>query len=129
MRNPFLIAGLILIAFGLLNSCHSIERKAALQIPGVYVHAFDQEYARGNDTLFITVLTDEAVTYKVEHHITYLPVRDGKLQSVKNVSEAWTALYHTDTRQLVEQRKGKVFSFSPAGDCLYIGASKFDKIR
>jgi hypothetical protein len=97
-------------------------------IPGRYTQVFHQEYSKGRDTLVISSLNDASGTFRIERHITYTPIHDGKLLPEEHHEETWIALYKEATKQLLEQRWGKIFSFSPENHCLYLGSTKYDKI-
>jgi hypothetical protein len=121
---------LTVLLFIALSSCNSLMHRDTVKdfIPGRYVQVFHQEYSKGRDTLVISSLNDASGTFRMERHITYTPIHDGKLLPEEHHEETWIALYNEATKQLLEQRWGKIFSFSPESRCLYLGSTKYDKV-
>ncbi len=61
----------IIIVAGLfiLITCNTKEKdKIETFIPGFYVCAINNEFSKGNDTLFITLISNEANSYRIVRH-------------------------------------------------------------
>jgi hypothetical protein len=98
-------------------------------IPGVYSIHLEGEYSKGEDTLIINRSSDEGNTYLITRNSYYQRILEGKLQPWEHKTEHWTALYNEKDKVLLEQRKGKVISFSPERNVLLLGSSEYKKIK
>lgn len=98
-------------------------------IPGIYVKQFTQEYNIGSDTLVITAADEPGSNYAIERHLKYTPVKDGKKLSAHAETANWFGNYNRDSKQLMVQPSGKVLTFSPERQCVYMGYSVYQKVK
>lgn len=120
----FFIAGFF------VASCNSLQQdKVRDFIPGVYVKEISQEFAKGMDTLIIELLDETAGSYTIMRRSGYQQTIDGRKLTPKNEVYKWTAVFDADTKQLREQNKGKVFTFSLEQNTLTMGSSEYRKIK
>lgn len=96
-------------------------------IPGTYVREVKNEFSIGRDTLVIGAVNQ--VTYSIIHNGSYRRIKDGKLLPVKNISENWTATYDENNKVLMESKRGKIISFDPSKNILFVGSSPYKKIK
>ena len=113
----------------LLSGCALSGDNIKEFIPGMYVKEFQQQYASGSDTLVITIADETTNSYNIERHLSYLPMHDGKVLNRQNETAAWYGIYSKDNKQMIVQPNGKIISFSPEKNCLYIGNSTYKKVK
>jgi hypothetical protein len=112
------------------TACNSLQQdKVRDFIPGVYVKEINQEFAKGMDTLIIETLDEAAGSYTIIRRSGYQQMIDGRKLTPKNEVHKWTAVFDGDTKQLKEQNKGRVFTFSPEQNILTMGSSEYRKIE
>lgn len=126
--NAFL---LVFLAGGIAcnNKQEAQQEKIEEFINGVYVRAFEGEYSKGNDTLFITRPEATNNYYIIQHKASYQKIREGRILPVEYKSENWTAIFDKGHNVMVEQKKGKLLSFLPDENALLLGSSRFEKIK
>lgn len=98
-------------------------------IPGVYVKHISDEFTQGTDTLIIEVKNVNAASYSISRRMRFHQTIDGKELSPQYKTESWTAIYNKETKQLEEDRKGKIFTLSPENGTLSMGGSEYQKIK
>jgi hypothetical protein len=110
-------------------ACNS-EKKTGIQsfIPGTYVKPISNEYAKGNDTLTINMLSNEGNNYEVVKHSAFHRIVNHKPLSLENKTEVWTCIFKQDEKVLYETTKGKVISFIPERNALRIGSGEYKKL-
>ena len=126
MKKLFLlsaIAGVIFFSCG-----NPVSDNIRAFIPGTYIKEINDEFTKGMDTLFISVLDDQAGSYSVIRQTSYRQSIDGKILSPRVETHKMTAIYNAATKQLTEQSQGKAFSFSPDKNLLSTGGSEYRKI-
>lgn len=96
-------------------------------IPGTYVREVKNEFSVGNDTLAIGAVNQ--VTYFIIHKGSYHRIKDGKLLPIKSISENWSASYDENKKILMESKRGKIISFDPSKNILFVGGSQYKKIK
>jgi hypothetical protein len=96
-------------------------------IPGTYVREVNNEFSTGKDTLVIATINDRA--YTILHKGSYQRIKDGELLPVKSMSENWSVTYDDHKQILIEAKRGKVISFDPARNILFVGSSLYKKIK
>lgn len=126
MKKLFLLSAIVgLLLLGCENPTSDNIRAF---IPGTYAKEINDEFTKGTDTLFISILDDQSGRYTIIRKISYRQSIDGKILSPKSETHKMTAIYSQDTKQLNEQKQGKVFSFSPDKNALSTGGSEYRKI-
>jgi hypothetical protein len=127
MKQTILFNALILI---FIASCsNAIKDNEANFIPGIYVKEIKQEFAVGMDTLIIQVMDKEAGSYTIVRRSSYQQQLDGKLMTPKYEIEKSVAIYEPATKQLREQNKERVFTFSEEKGLLSTGGSEYKKVE
>jgi hypothetical protein len=118
---------ILLLCFlcSILHSCN--QGNEPNFIPGTYVREVENEFSVGRDTLVIGAVNQ--VTYSIIHNGSYHRIKDGKLLPVKNISENWTATYDENKKILMESKRGKIISFDPSKNILFVGTSLYKKIK
>ncbi|MGN6212062.1 hypothetical protein [Parafilimonas sp.] len=119
----------IIVCLFLLSGCALSDGNIKDFIPGMYVKEFQQQYASGNDTLVITIVDETTNSYNIERHLSYIPVHDGKVLNRQNETTTWYGIYSKNNKQMIVQPNGKIISFSPEKNCLYIGNSTYKKVK
>lgn len=126
MKN--VIVGISMAMF-VFFSCNMLKNNKIKEfMPGTYVKEIKQEFASGMDTIIVETAADPGV-YKIIRRSSYQQQIDGKLLPPKYEVHNWTAIFNPETRQLQEQNKGKVFTFSPEQNTLTMGSSEYRKIK
>ena len=99
-------------------------------IPGTYVRALKDEFTTGKDSLIIRLLNLDGGSYLITQRSGYRQKIDGKVLPWVNKTEKFTAVYDKEHRQLLEQQRGKIFSFLPEkGMLLTGGGTEYKKIK
>jgi len=111
--------------FAIFYSCDSCSNKDF--IPGAYVREVKNEFSIGRDTLIIGAVNPN--TYTIIHKGSYRQIRDGMLLPVKSISENWPVSYDENKKVLMESKKGKIISFDPSKNILFVGSSLYKKIK
>ena len=112
-----------------LMSCEQLkEDKIRAFIPGVYVKAIDHEFAKGMDTIAISILDKNAGTYVVSKKSGYQQKIAGKLFSPKYEPPKGTATDGKHFKQLHIPQKEKTYNFLPEENKLLSGSSEYKKI-
>lgn len=120
----------VFIAGFIVTACNSLQQDEVRDfIPGIYVKEINQEFARGMDTLIIETLDEAGGSYSITRRSGYQQTIDGRKLTPKNEVHKWTAVFDVNTKQLKEQNKGKVFTFSPEQNTLTMGSSEYRKIK
>jgi len=96
-------------------------------IPGTYVRSVINEFSVGRDTLVIIAVSD--LSYSIIHKASYRRIKEGKLLPEKNMIESWLAAYDKNSQVLVEGKKGKIISFKPSENILFVGGSSYKKVK
>lgn len=118
----------IFLAACLLTACQSQGLQSGKDsITGMYVHAFQNEYYTGNDTLVITWRFSNH--YSIVKNTGYQNIPGDKPATVKHLSKQLSGIYHEQDQQLFEQREGMVFSIDAANGRLFLGNSEYKKIK
>ena len=117
---------LVITGMILLGGCFGAKTAVKDFIPGTYVCPIHQEYSIGSDTLVISLLHDN--NYAILKNSGFRRIVNGRLLPAQHSSKHWAGLYDGNTRQLVEQLQGRVFSFDVAGNALYSGGNEYKKL-
>ncbi len=120
---------LFLLCFSFCISCTGVWKPADNIkdfIPGTYAKEVRNESCIAHDTLIIQCIRGN--NYLIANWTAYQLIRYNKLLPERHREEDWKALYDEPSQNLNEQRLGKTFSFDPANNRLYDGASPYSKI-
>lgn len=120
----------LLIAVAVISSCSNpVADKVRDFIPGMYIKEINDEFSKGMDTLVFEVMDETGGVYSIKRRTGYQQTIDGRVLSPQHKEETWTAVYDEKTYQLMEQQKGRVFTFLPDQDKLSMGSSEYRKIK
>jgi hypothetical protein len=108
------------------NSC-SPQTGSNNFIPGTYVRMVTNEFSVGLDTLVIGAVNQHM--YTIIHKGSYRRIKENALLPVQRLSENWTATYDENKKVLVESKRGKIISFDPSKNILFVGSSLYKKIK
>lgn len=120
----------IIVSLFCFGACHNVENNASdvrSFIPGTYVKEVKNEYTIAYDTLFIQCTGGN--NFLIVNRTSFQPIRNGRLMALKHSEVNMKALYDEASRNLNEQKLGKTFSFDPANNKLFEGASPYNKIQ
>ena len=117
-----------LLPVNILLSC-AFRHSENDQIEGTYVINFEHEFSKGKDTVRIEAFNEEAGTYWIIHRTAYQRINNGLLGTRKFKVDSSMALWNERTKQLTEQRHGKIYSFPSTGNELLLGSSRYQKLN
>lgn len=103
MKN---IRSLLLITISLI-AISACKVNSGTGIEGTYVTTYEQEFAKGNDTLTITVYNKDSNTYQIKRRTGYNRIREGKLMPRELKEEEWMATYNEDKMILQQTEFGR----------------------
>lgn len=120
----------VLMITAVISSCSNLAAdKVRAFIPGMYIKEINDEFSKGMDTLVFEVVDETGGVYSIKREMGYQQTIDGRELSPQHKEESWTAIYDETTHQLMEQQKGKVFTFLPDQGKLSMGSSEYKKIK
>lgn len=126
MKNTNFLPVILLLLF--FAGCTSDNIKTF--IPGTYVTDINQEFAKGSDTLVITPLGRDGITFQVFKKASFRRILDGKLQdSVEVKEETRTGIYDNDKKIMTDMKTGTVISFKPDEKALFRGTTRYTKVK
>jgi len=117
-------AGLVVFGFAACKS--NSNSKSAIE--GTYVKAYQQEFAKGYDTLIITAYNKEANSYNIQRRTGYNRIEEGKLLPRKLEQEAWMATYNEDKLVLQQTEFGRQVYVNTKAHTLSFGGT-YQKIK
>jgi hypothetical protein len=94
-------------------------------ISGIYVRSIQHEFATGADTLIVTPL--EGQMYQIVKRSGFQRIRDGKKLPYEHKVENRTGRYDAKSGVIQELQKGKVISFAPGENKLFLGGVPYKK--
>ena len=115
---------LFAIAAMLLAACSSDQTRTF--IPGTYVNHAESEYSVADDTLVIEA--SESNNFRITRKTGFNQIRNKKQGKREYETEDWTAVYDESTKTLTETRKGKLLTFYPESNRLFVGKKEYRKI-
>ncbi|HJS54544.1 MAG TPA: hypothetical protein VJ765_08380 [Chitinophagaceae bacterium] len=95
-------------------------------IPGTYVRFSEHEFGKEYDTLVISELKDQ---YKITRKWKYERILDSVAQEPEYKQEITTASYESEHKLLHENETGNILSFDPGEKVLFIGPTKYQKLK
>ena len=111
----------------LFTTCKGISKDDVQDfIPGTYVRLSEHEFGKEYDTLVISQLKEQ---YKITRKWKYERVLDSVVQEPEYKQEITTASYESQHKLLHENETGNILSFDPGGNILFIGPTKYQKIK
>ena len=126
MKTLLFIAGMILTGCnGLLKNDDAIQSF----IPGTYSSHAEGEYSIADDTLVIIKVSNNGNAYTIIRNISYQRIIEKKIQPVEYKTEKWITIYDEKDKVLYEQKEGKIISFVPEKNILFLGSSGYKKVN
>ncbi len=108
-------------------ACNGITKdEVKTFIPGTYTRISEHEFGKEYDTLVISELPDQ---FQVVRKWKYERVLDGVAQEPEYKQETTTATYDREHRLLHENETGNTISFDPRESILFIGPTKYNKLK
>ena len=124
MKKQIFIGCLIGISLLACNRLSKDEFKAF--VPGTYVRSSEHEFGKEYDTLTISEIGGQ---FQVERKWRYERVLDGVAQEPEYKQETTTAVYDEKHHLLNENETGNTISFDQKENILYIGSTKYKKLK
>lgn len=124
MKAKIILTALVAI---ILAACNSKQDSVLSFIPGTYVNSAKGEYAQAEDTLTITVVSDN--NYQIIRKTTYQAIRDGKLLPKRHQVQKLNAVWDSGKQELDETVTGKIFLFDRNKRLLLINQATYNKIN
>jgi hypothetical protein len=95
-------------------------------IPGTYVRFSEHEFGKEYDTLVISELKDQ---YTITRKWKYERILDSVAQEPEYKQKITTASYEGEHKLLHENETGNILSFDPGEKVLFIGPTKYRKLK
>lgn len=118
-----------IVAMVSLAGCNSESEKSEESVTGIYVQEINNEFARGSDSLIITVLDKSAGTYSIVNNYGFMRYLDGQEKGRDHTTQKFTAVYVSDKKQLVDNFKATVFTLVPEKGLLLKGGTTYRKVK
>jgi len=116
----------------LLAGCNgrSAGKKNILEnLTGVYVNESISAYSKAIDTLSIAKEGSDAPVFLITRHVVFQRIRKGKTGIKEYELEKWVAVYHENTGELIETKKGRVLTYNANEQKIYLGNTGYKKLR
>jgi hypothetical protein len=97
-------------------------------VAGTYILSYSQELSRGSDTLVISSLSNVTNTYRVRRKVSYQRIHKGRLLPKEIRQEQWVCTYQPVDKVLYDFDKGRMISFAPESEILFVGNKEYKKI-
>ena len=111
----------------LFITCKGISKNDVQDfIPGTYVRVSEHEFGKEYDTLVISELKDQ---YKITRKWKYARILDSVVQEPEYKQKITTASYESEHKLLHENETGNTLSFDPGEKVLFIGPTKYQKLK
>jgi hypothetical protein len=122
---------ILFLLVGCLSACgtRSTDDTVRQFIPGKYVRKIENEFSVANDTLYISVLSKQGNSYRIEKRTSFHRLAQSARVAPSAKSESWTAVYNESEKVLRETVKGKVLAFLPERNAMLLGTSEYQKIE
>lgn len=98
-------------------------------IPGTYVREINHEFARGMDTIIISVLDKQSGSFTIIKKTGYERYLDRESRGVEHKTEKLIVLYDQDKRQLRDNQKMVVFTPVPGKKLILYGSLEYKKLQ
>ena len=110
-----------------LAACNKQADKVKAFIPGTYVNFAKSAYAQANDTLVITLVSDNS--FLITRNTTYQAIRNGRLLPKHRQVRQLNGIYDTQNHVLDETTNGRIFRFDPDRHLLKVNRAVYQKIN
>lgn len=108
-------------------ACNGITKdEVKTFIPGTYTRISEHEFGKEYDTLFISEIGGQ---FKIQRKWKYERVLDGVAQGPEYKQENTTAVYDNKHHLLNENETGNTISFDQQEGVLFIGPTKYNKLK
>ncbi|MFT3678660.1 MAG: hypothetical protein QM791_00220 [Ferruginibacter sp.] len=95
-------------------------------IPGTYTRIAEHEFGKEYDTLVISEIGDQ---FQVQRKWKYERVLDGVVQEPEYKQETTSAVYDDQHHLLNENETGNTISFDEKEKALFVGPTKYKKLK
>ncbi len=110
-------------------ACGSKADEVKSFIPGTYARFSDHQFRKEYDTLKIEVASEKGNNYRLVKSSSFQKKLDGQVLPWEYKNEEWIAIYDEEKRILNEVTRGKVISFFPERNLLFVGKTEYKKIN
>ncbi len=118
---------LILLVTGLLACSRSVEVRSFL--PGMYVNQSEGEFSKVDDTLLIHWENLGKKVYSITRRVGFQRIRQKITLPREYQTEKWIAVYDEEEGYLKETKKGKIITYLPEKNKLYLGNTEYQKVQ
>ncbi|HMU47883.1 MAG TPA: hypothetical protein PKC72_16040 [Chitinophagaceae bacterium] len=115
-----------LISLALIACKQSEKNKVIANIPGNYIRFSEHEFGKEYDTLIIAEIGGQ---FQITRKWKYERILDGVIQEPEYKQETSTAVYDEKDHLLHENESGNTISFDNAKGTLFIGSTKYKKLK
>lgn len=98
-------------------------------MPGIYTRFSDHEMRTEYDTIRIEPISETGNNYRLVRSSYFQKKLDGKTLPWEYRKEEWMAIYNEIKRVLNETKKGKVISFAPERNALFVEMTEYKKLK
>ena len=108
-------------------ACNGITKdEVKAFIPGTYTRISEHEFGKEYDTL---VISEQADQFKIVRKWKYERLLDGVMQDPVYKQEITTAVYDNKHHLLNENETGNTISFDQRKGILFVGPTKYNKLK
>lgn len=108
-------------------ACNGITKdEVKIFIPGTYTRISEHEFGKEYDTLIISEIGGQ---FEIQRKWKYERVLDGVMQEPEYKQENTTAVYDDKHHLLNENETGNTISFDQREGILFIGPTKYNKLK
>jgi hypothetical protein len=104
----------------------SAKDEVKIFIPGTYSRISEHEFGKEYDTLVISEIGGQ---FQVQRKWKYERILDGVVQEPEYKQETTTAVYDDKHHLLSENETGNTISFDQKENVLFIGSTKYKKLK
>lgn len=114
-----------------LAGCSLVSRDKNLKqsIPGTYVYQGEQEYSRIKDTIVISTAEGNENLFRITRRTRFNRIREGKLLPSEFKVQSMTGIFDEDAKVIQESKTGRIISFDPERNRLYVQTQAYEKIQ
>lgn len=120
----------LLFILAVILSCENATSRFSdnNSVAGTYVKQAKSEFSVADDTLSITPVTGQKNLFSVKRTVSYQRIIKKGARPKESRQETATAIWEPESRQLKEQKYGRLYALSEDGSQLMIGATVYTKL-
>ena len=124
MKKQITVCCLVCLFLFACNGLRKDEIKAL--VPGTYIRFSKHEFGKEYDTLVISEISGQ---FQIQRKWKFERVLDGAAQAPEDKQEITTAVYDSRHHLLNENETGNTISFDEKENTLFIGPTKYKKLK